>query len=50
MQQALDRVAEEFSELSRADAALPLTHRHGCSAVLAIRPWEFSMFQALRRK
>ncbi|HMB74235.1 MAG TPA: XRE family transcriptional regulator, partial [Gammaproteobacteria bacterium] len=50
MQQALDRVAEEFSELSRRDAVLPLTQRRGCSAVLAIRPWEFSMFQDLRRK
>lgn len=50
MQQTLDRVAEEFSELSRTDAALPRRQRLGCSAVLAIRPWEFSMFEELRRR
>lgn len=50
LQQALDRVAEEFSELSRKDSVLPLKERQGCSAVLAIRPWEFSVFQQLKRK
>ena len=50
MQQSLDRVAEEFSELSRRDASLPMSERRGCSAVLAIRPWEFSMFQQYRRR
>ena len=50
LQQSLDRVAEEFSELSRRDATLPLNERRGCSAVLAIRPWEFSVFQQLKRR
>ena len=50
IQQALDRVAEEYSELSRRDAALPRNERLGCSAVLAIRPWEFSVFEQLKRK
>lgn len=50
IQQALDRVAEEFSELGRRDAGLPRKDRQGCSAVLAIRPWEFSVFEQLRRK
>jgi transcriptional regulator with XRE-family HTH domain len=50
MQQAIDRIAREFNELSRRDSSLPLAERHGCSAVFAIRPWEFSMFQDLRRK
>jgi transcriptional regulator with XRE-family HTH domain len=49
MQKTLDRVTDEFNELSRKDAALPLAERHGCSAVFAIRPWEFSMFEKLRR-
>lgn len=50
LQQALDRVAEEFSELSRKDSVLPRNERRGCSAVLAIRPWEFSVFEQLKRK
>ena len=48
--QSIDRLAREFDELVRHDAALPLSERHSCSAVFALRPWEFSMFAALRRK
>ena len=50
MQQVIDRIAREFDELSRRDSALPLSERHGSSAVFAIRPWEFSMFAKLRRR
>jgi transcriptional regulator with XRE-family HTH domain len=50
MQQAIDRVAREFDELSRRDSILPLSERYGCSAVFAMRPWEFSVFAELRRK
>jgi DNA-binding Xre family transcriptional regulator len=49
MQQSIDRVAREFDELVRRDAALPLGEKTSCSAVFAVRPWEFSMFKALRR-
>lgn len=49
MQQAIDRIAREFDELARRDSALPLAERYGCGAVFAIRPWEFSVFAALRR-
>jgi hypothetical protein len=48
--QSIDRVAREYDELARRDAALPLAERSSCSAVFALRPWEFSMFTALRRK
>jgi transcriptional regulator with XRE-family HTH domain len=50
MQQSIDRIAREFDEMTRRDAALPLSERHGCGAVFAIRPWEFSVFARLRRK
>jgi transcriptional regulator with XRE-family HTH domain len=50
LQQSVDRLAREFDELVRRDAALPLADRMSCSAVLALRPWEFSTFKALRRK
>jgi transcriptional regulator with XRE-family HTH domain len=48
--QSIDRLAREFDEAVRRDAALPQTERSSCSAVFALRPWEFSMFTALRRK
>ena len=50
LQQSMDRLAREFDELARRDAALPLKERSSCSAVFALRPWEFSTFTALRRK
>ncbi|BCT91168.1 hypothetical protein LYSHEL_01920 [Lysobacter helvus] len=43
------RLAREFDELVRRDTQLPLEARHGCSAVFALRRWEFSAFTALRR-
>jgi transcriptional regulator with XRE-family HTH domain len=49
IQQSIDRIAREFDELVRRDAVLPLNERRSCSAVFAARPWEFSMFAALRR-
>jgi transcriptional regulator with XRE-family HTH domain len=46
---SLERLVQEFEELARRDARLPLEARDGCSAVLALRQWEFSEFTALRR-
>jgi transcriptional regulator with XRE-family HTH domain len=50
LQHSIDRVAREFDELARRDAALPFAERSSSVAVLALRPWEFSMFVGLRRK
>ena len=50
LQQSLDLVAREFDELVRRDSTLPLSERRSSSAVFALRPWEFSVFTALRRK
>jgi hypothetical protein len=47
---SIDRVAREFDELARRDASLPLAERNSCVGAFALRPWEFSMFVALRRK
>jgi transcriptional regulator with XRE-family HTH domain len=46
---ALERLAVHFEELARGDARLPLAKRNGCSAILAVRSWEFSEFTRLRR-
>ncbi|HVY22676.1 MAG TPA: helix-turn-helix transcriptional regulator [Steroidobacteraceae bacterium] len=50
MQASLIRLASEFEQFARHDAKLPLEQRHGCTAILALRSWEFSEFSRLRRK
>jgi transcriptional regulator with XRE-family HTH domain len=45
----IDRLANDFEQLARSDARLPLEERNGCSAILAVRAWEFSEFTRLRR-
>jgi len=49
LQASLRRVAAEFDELAQQDARLPLEERDGCSALIALRQWEFSEFARLRR-
>ncbi len=46
---SLERLAGEFEELAKGDARLALAEREGCSAILAVRAWEFSEFTRLRR-
>jgi transcriptional regulator with XRE-family HTH domain len=46
---SIERLASEFEELARNDARLPPAHRIGCSAIVAVRSWEFSEFTRLRR-
>jgi transcriptional regulator with XRE-family HTH domain len=47
---SLNRVTAEFEELARQDARLPVTERQGCTAILALRDWQFSEFTRFRRK
>ena len=49
LHQRLERLAEEFEVRVREDRNLPANQRLGTSAVLAIRPWHLSTFEALRR-
>jgi transcriptional regulator with XRE-family HTH domain len=49
MQATLRRAAAEFEQLAHQDSRLPLAERDGCSAILAVRRWEFSEFGRLRR-
>ena len=50
LHQRLERLAEDFEARVREDRALTHQQRLGTSAVLAIRPWNLSMFEALRRE
>jgi len=45
----IDTLANEFSELHRQDASLPLEKRHNVGFMLALRPWELEKFQPLLR-
>ena len=47
---ALNRITAEFEELARQDARLPVSGRDGCTAILALRDWQFSEFTRFRRK
>lgn len=45
----LTRLANDFGELHREDSRLPFGESKGMSMLVAIRPWEFSVFDDLRR-
>lgn len=47
---SMAQFVEEFESLARQDSKLPLAVRDGCSALLALRKWEFSEFTRLRRR
>lgn len=46
---SIDRLVREFEEAVRQDQSIPRDDRAGCSAVLAMRSWETSIFSDLRR-
>ncbi len=46
----LRRVTQDFSEMHHGDGRLPFEERMGVSMLVAIRPWELSAFNELRRK
>lgn len=50
LRRKLERLAQEFNQLHREDEALPLAQRFGSSLVMAMRPWEVSVFDELRRE
>lgn len=49
LQRRLEQLTVEAEELNRVDAKLPLNQRTHIGILLAMRPWELSQFQALRR-
>jgi transcriptional regulator with XRE-family HTH domain len=48
--QSMQKLAEEFDEMTRADSRLSLNERHTTSLVVALRPWAFPPFARYRRK
>lgn len=50
LKRRLERVVAEFNELSEVDAALTSARRAGTALLVACRPWEFSVVNALKRR
>lgn len=46
----MERLAQEFRQFHNEDSSLPLEKRFGTSMVVAIRPWELTAFESLRRE
>ena len=44
----MERMAGEFRDLADLDRTLPAKDKRGMAALLAVRPWVFSMFESLR--
>ena len=45
----LDQLTQEAAALNQADAKLPLNKRQHLGLLLAMRPWELAMFEAMKR-
>ena len=50
MQNSMRRLAREFDELCKEDGKLPVEETYGSGLVLALRPWELSVFAEYRRE
>jgi len=46
----VEQLAREFDELNNEDAALELTQKSGTTVVLAMRSWQYGLFESLRKK
>jgi transcriptional regulator with XRE-family HTH domain len=46
----LERLAAEFNELAEVDASLPARRRAPAAVLVACRPWEFSVVNALKKR
>jgi transcriptional regulator with XRE-family HTH domain len=49
-QRRMQRLVQEFNELCREEAGLPLEQRFGTTAVLAVRQWQYGMFEGFVRR
>lgn len=48
LRRRLERLVAEFNETAAADATLPPARRHSTGLLLAVKPWVFSLVDALR--
>jgi transcriptional regulator with XRE-family HTH domain len=50
MRRKLERLVAEFNELAEVDASLPARRRASTAILAAVRPWEFSVVNALKKR
>jgi DNA-binding Xre family transcriptional regulator len=50
IERKLNQITKEASELNQEDAALPLEQRTHMGLLMAMRPWEPSLFEKMRRR
>lgn len=50
LRRRLERLVAEFTELAELDSTLPARDRVGVGMLVACRPWEFSVVNALKRR
>ena len=48
-QKKMEKLVKEFNELNDTDAGLSLDERNGTTVVMAIRQWEYGLFEHLRK-
>lgn len=49
-QQTMQRLANEFHALCERESSLPLHRRFGTTSVLAVRQWQYALFQGYKRE
>ncbi|TVO78330.1 helix-turn-helix domain-containing protein [Sedimenticola selenatireducens] len=49
-QRKLEQLVREFDELNQDDAQLPFDQRYGTTVVLALRRWQYGLFESFRKK
>jgi hypothetical protein len=50
MRRKLERLVAECNELAEVDASLPARRRASTAILVAVRPWEFSVVNALKKR
>lgn len=45
----ITRIVQDFAEQHQESETAPLADRYGCSLLIAFRPWELNVFEALRK-
>lgn len=50
LQKKMHTLAHDFNAIMKRDAQLPLTDRKGTTMVLALRQWQYSLFNNFRKK
>jgi DNA-binding Xre family transcriptional regulator len=48
-QKKIRRLANELNNLAQKDMSVPMEKKHGTSVVLAIRQWQFSLFEEFKK-